>query len=336
MSVHPVPAEVFLSVAAALGGAGAWFISRYAYRFGLLDIPNDRSSHNLPTPRGGGIGILAAYAVTSVWLRLPLLIWLPAAALAVVSFFDDKLDLSPRTRLFFQFGAALIVAGFTWRFFEVFSSQHPTAVLQNLLLLLFCSIVIAGTANFYNFMDGINGIAGITGVVAFCLLGCFATFNTQHVAIAYSSFAIAVACAGFLPFNVPKARVFMGDVGSILLGFVFAVYVVTLTRTATDLLVLAGFLSTFYADALTTLYVRKRDGERLSQAHRRHLYQLFANQKQVAHWKVSTCYGLLQAGVGVTLLVLYPLGWRVVAVWEVLLLAGWWLLMQRVRRASEG
>ena len=81
-----------------IGTLGAWFMFRYAYRFGLLDIPNNRSSHALPTPRGGGIGILVALIVSSLWLELSLFIWLPAVLLALVSFFDDKLDLTPRTR----------------------------------------------------------------------------------------------------------------------------------------------------------------------------------------------------------------------------------------------
>lgn len=122
---------------------------------------------------------------------------------------------------------------------------------------------------------------------------------------------------------------------SILLGFVFAGYVVVLSRNITGFLVLVGFLSTFYADTLMTLYVRKRDGERLSQAHRRHLYQLLANQKQVAHWKVSVCYGILQVLVGVGLLMLYPFGWQAVLLFEGVLLVIWCLVMQRVRSNVE-
>lgn len=322
-------------ISVSLGAFGAWFMSRFAYRFGLLDLPNDRSSHNLPTPRGGGVGILAAYIVTSLLLGLPLLLWLPAGLLAVVSFFDDKLDLSPRTRLIFQFSAALVVAGFAIGVPESFSIHHPKSIILNLTILLLCSIVVTGTANFYNFMDGINGIAGITGAVAFSLLGLFAYSYADQPLIGVSSFSIAAACVGFLPFNVPRARLFMGDVGSILLGFLCAAYLVILTRSAVDFLVLAGFLSTFYADALTTLYVRKRDGERLSQAHRRHLYQLFANQKQVPHWQVSLWYGLLQTAVGVLLLLLHPFGWQAVAACELLLLAAWWLVMRRVRSSVE-
>ena len=319
-----------------LGMLGAWFMSRYAYRFGLLDIPNDRSSHNLPTPRGGGIGILAAFIASSLMLQLPLLVWLPAAFLALVSFFDDKLDLSPRTRLIFQFGSALIVAGFALGFFEVSVIQPPTSVIQNLTLLLFSCVFIVGTANFYNFMDGVNGIAGITGVVGFVLLGIFAHMHSNMQQIEVSSFCIAAACLGFLPFNLPRARVFMGDVGSILLGFLFASYVVLLAKDVADFLVLAGFLSTFYADALSTLWVRKRDGERLSQAHRRHLYQLFANQKQVPHWRVSLTYGMIQAAAGLILLAVRPYGLLAIAFTELCLLAGWLLLMLKVRRAVEG
>lgn len=215
MNASPVPFVVLVSVAAAFGGCGAWFMSRYAYQFGLLDLPNDRSSHSLPTPRGGGIGILVAYIASSLWIALPLLIWLPAAMLAIVSFFDDKLDLSPRTRLFFQFAAALVVAGYALGQVDSFSIQNPTSIIQNVLLLLFGSVFIVGTANFFNFMDGINGIAGITGVVAFSLLGWFALNNQNQQALAFSAFAVAASCAGFLPFNMPKARVFMGDVGSI-------------------------------------------------------------------------------------------------------------------------
>ena len=325
MILFPLPFSLFI------GFLGAWFMSRYAYRFGLLDIPNDRSSHNLPTPRGGGLGILAAFVISSLLINLPLVIWLPAAILALVSFFDDKLDLTPKTRLIFQFAAALVVVGFAL----IQNSEFNIQNLPLLVLVLALSIYVVGTANFYNFMDGINGIAGITGAVGFALLGLFAQFYTSSPTAGLSAFCISVACIGFLPFNVPRARVFMGDVGSILLGFVFASYVVILSRGLTDFLVLAGFLSTFYADALTTLYVRKTGGERLSQAHRRHLYQLFANQKKVPHWKVSVCYGSIQAIIGLVLLSLRPMGLRVIVPFELAMIVGWWLVMTGVRKNVE-
>ena len=325
---------VFISL--VLGFAGAWFMSRYAFRFGLLDIPNNRSSHNLPTPRGGGIGILLAFTVSCVWLDLPVGFWLPATLISLVSFFDDKLDLSPRTRLVFQFLAAFSVVVFNVQdLSSIIQNPQFKIVLPSLLLIVPLSIFIVGTANFYNFMDGINGIAGITGAVGFALLGIFAEMYSGMPALALSAVCISAACIGFLPFNIPKALVFMGDVGSILLGFVFAAFVVVLSKSVTDFFLLAAFLSTFYADALTTLFIRKRDGERLSQAHRRHLYQLFANQKGVSHWRVSACYGAAQAVIGVVLLVLRPVGWGAVMEFEVLLFLCWWIVIMRVRRQVD-
>lgn len=320
---------ISLLIAYLLGWTGAWFISRYAYRFGLIDIPNDRSSHSLPTPRGGGIGILAAFIVSSLYLQLQLLIWLPAAVLALVSFFDDKLDLSPQIRLSIQFVAAFAITSF-W-----ILSCHSSSLFTPLLVLFF-SFVIVGTANFYNFMDGINGIAGITGVVSFVLLGFYAHMYAHQLPLALSAYCMAAACLGFLPFNIPNAKVFMGDVGSILLGFIFAAYIVILSDKIAVFLLLAGFLSTFYADAITTLWIRKRDGESLSQAHRRHLYQLFANQKKVAHWYVSAIYGLIQTAMGIILLLVYPLGWPALISSELAFGISWYLVMLHVRKHVEG
>jgi Fuc2NAc and GlcNAc transferase len=334
---------MIIAFSLSLGMLGAWFISRYAYRFGLLDIPNDRSSHNLPTPRGGGIGILASFIVSSLWFNLPQTIWLPAVVLSLVSFFDDRLDLSFKTRMGFQFAAAAVVVGFHFpgSAFQVFVGPHldprfsilSTGILC-LLIIILC-IFIVGTANFFNFMDGINGIAGISGAVGFALVSVFAHFHSHNRDLAHSAACLSAACIGFLPLNMPRARVFMGDVGSILLGFVFASDVLLLSRNMTDFFVLSGFLSTFYADALTTLYTRKRDGERISDAHRRHLYQLFANQKKVEHWKISCGYGLFQAAIGIALLAVEPEGFVAVIVLEFFLLGCWWLFMRKVRKTVE-
>lgn len=94
-----------------LGGAGAWFISRFAFRFGLMDIPNERSSHEIPIPipKGGGIGILAAFVLSSLVLKIPGSFWLSAAFLALFSFIGDRVEISPKFRLPVQFIAALIL-----------------------------------------------------------------------------------------------------------------------------------------------------------------------------------------------------------------------------------
>jgi Fuc2NAc and GlcNAc transferase len=107
---------------------------------------------------------------------------------------------------------------------------------------------------------------------------------------------------------MPKAKVFMGDVGSILLGFVFAGSAVLLSKTCLYFVCLTSFLFPFYADELTTMVVRIKDGENLLRPHRKHLYQLLANEKGVAHWKVSVGYGLFQLLVGLTVLSLKSFG----------------------------
>jgi UDP-N-acetylmuramyl pentapeptide phosphotransferase/UDP-N-acetylglucosamine-1-phosphate transferase len=329
---------IILFLSFILGVAGAWFISRYAYLFGLLDVPNDRSSHSLPTPRGGGIGILLAFTASSLWLTLPITFWMPAVLLSLISFFDDKLNLSPGTRLVFQFAAALVVVGFSASvppFQPVTSALSPFAQYLPFLLLPLLAVFMVGTANFFNFMDGINGIAGITGAIGFALLAAFAVLNANMPGLALSALCMSAACLGFLPFNVFNASVFMGDVGSILLGFVFAALVIFLSSTAADFLLLAGFLSTFYADTLTTLYIRRRDGEPLSRAHRRHLYQLFTNQLGVAHWRVAVCYGAVQALVGATLLALRPAGMVAMLAFMLAFFYCWWVVMMRVRRQVE-
>jgi Fuc2NAc and GlcNAc transferase len=159
-----------------------------------------------------------------------------------------------------------------------------------------------GTANFYNFMDGINGIGGLSGVIAFGLLGAYTLYYAPlygyREKMSLLSICIALACLGFLPFNMPRARVFMGDVGSILLGFVFAALVVMLARNYLEMICFAELLFPFYADELTTMAVRLRDRENLVQSHRRHLYQLLVNEAGMAHGKVTWIYGATQLAVG--------------------------------------
>ena len=100
----------------------------------------------------------------------------------------------------------------------------------------------------------------------------------------------------------------MGDVGSILLGFLFAGMVIWLSGSLLDSICLSAFLFPFYADELTSMAIRMRDGESLIRPHRRHLYQILANEKGISHWKVSVGYGLLQLFVGVSVLLLRHLG----------------------------
>ena len=178
------------------------------------------------------------------------------------------------------------------------------------LILPLIFIFLIGTANFYNFMDGINGIAGLSGVIGFGLLGLYTLYRPNpdpfQTPLSLLSICIALACLGYLPFNMPRARVFMGDVGSILLGFVFAGLVVTLARNYLEMVCFAALLFPFYADELTTMVVRLRDRENLTRSHRRHLYQLLVNEFGIAHWKISAAYAVAQLAIGAGALIAYP------------------------------
>jgi Fuc2NAc and GlcNAc transferase len=280
-----------------IGSLGAFAARVCAYKYGLIDIPNRRSSHSHPTPKGGGIGILAAFILASLILKLSIAFWIPAAFLSLLSLFGDMFDLSPKVRLPMQFIAALILAQFS-----------GLGYAPSVLLLIFFIFFMVSTANWFNFMDGINGMAGITGMAGFSLLACFCYINRADQNIMALSVCIALSCLGFLPVNMPKAKVFMGDVGSILLGFLFAAITVLVSKSFLDFVCLAGFLFPFYADEWITMSIRISKSENLLMPHRKHFYQLLVNEMGKDHWKVSLGYGLLQTIVGICMLWARPYG----------------------------
>ncbi len=291
----------FFGLSFIFGGAGAWMVYRFSHHVGLVDVPSARSSHSVSTPKGGGIGILVSFVSICVWLEMDLLFWGPAVFVALLSFLGDRSHLNPGIRLMVHFLAATVVVQglHLWQYYEelillVTYWERTISLSIGLFLLIF----IAGTANFYNFMDGIDGIAAITGVIGFSLLALFGVIEGKEQDLVIICCIVSSACMGFLPFNLPKARVFMGDIGSVLLGFIFAVIVVKFAETQTEFIVLSCFLFPFYADELVTMVERIRLRHSLIKPHRRHLYQVLANEAGVAHWKVSLGYGLLQVVVG--------------------------------------
>lgn len=285
------------------GMVGSLAIMRFGKFVGVLDVPNERSSHTNIIPKGGGIGILVAFVVGSVILDIPKTFWISATVLALVSFVGDRLDIKPKIRLLIQFFCGLIFLIGLLHY-----QESPKAMFFLVLPLL---VFVVGTANFYNFMDGINGIAGITGVVGFLLLSVYGTMIAADPKCISLSLVMTVACAGFLPFNYPRAKVFMGDVGSILLGFVFASISLMMAGSVLDFICMASFLFPFYVDELTTMAVRVSEGDRLTQAHRKHVYQLLVNEFGVVHWKVSAGYGVAQLFIGIGVIIIKPYGFWV-------------------------
>lgn len=281
-------------------------VPRYLVRAGYLDLPGQRSSHARPTPKGGGVGLVLAFVWVAIAIDLAPLLWLPSLALAALSFVNDLRSISAGVRLVAQFVAALLVLGGTlW-------AGH---VSWSVFLLLPALFFVVATTNCFNFMDGINGIAGITAMVAFACLLLFG--GLADAPLFYPIMAVMGALLGFLPFNLPRARLFMGDVGSIFLGFLFALSVCLLAGSWTELLVFASFLFPFYADEAVTVIERLWRGESLLAPHRRHLYQFLANERGIAHWKVSVAYGVIQIFVALMVVVAGRHG-----VWHVLGLDG--------------
>lgn len=248
--------------------------------FHILDHPNERSLHTRPTPRSGGLGILTGWLAGSVVVGValgvsPLLFWLCAALLplAVVSFMDDHAGVSVVLRFSVHAGcAALLVwgAGLVLDRGLVPGLSQPRYKGVGELLAFF---YIVWMVNLYNFMDGMDGLAGgmaVVGFGSFAVLGCMA----GHGLFTAVSLATAAASGGFLLFNFPPARIFMGDVGSSTLGLLAAALALWATRDGVfpfwiGLLVFSPFI----VDTTTTLVRRLFRGEKVWQAHKTHYYQ---------------------------------------------------------------
>lgn len=273
-----------------IGAIGAWIIDRFGPGLGLIANPNERSSHSNPIPQGGGIGILAAFIVGAIYCEISWTLWMPACIVSLVSLLADFRDISYKIRFAVQVGAAGLFSCSI--FFDKSTSESSVGII--ILLFAFMILFITATANYFNFMDGINGIAGVTGIIAFTCLGLYGIAIRKEINSAYIAFSIAAACLGFLPLNYPKAKVFMGDVGSVLLGFLFASWVLLYSRSIPDFIFLASFLFPFYIDEISTLIIRILNGDKLTKAHRRHIYQILANQAGLSHTKVTIIYGIIQ------------------------------------------
>jgi len=264
-------------------------IRKYAHHKDLLDHPNDRSSHVTPTPKGGGLAIMVAlysvltylYLQTQVDARLFFAL-LSALPVIIISLIDDIYPLPAKMR----FGVQLLSAVAALYFLGgVRSIDFALFTLAGVWINLIALLGIVWLTNLYNFLDGIDGYAGSEAL--FVGLAAFFLFDSQR------GLLIAAATAGFLLFNWHKASIFMGDVGSAPLGFIFAILILYDASTP-NLLGWLMLLSLFWFDATLTLLRRAKRGEKLSQAHKKHAYQRL-NQAGFAHDKVV----LLAMGVNV-------------------------------------
>nr|WP_321268040.1 glycosyltransferase family 4 protein [uncultured Sulfurimonas sp.] len=261
-----------------------YFIKEYAIKKSLIATVNERSSHTVPTPHGGGIALAITWFVGLGYLYFtedvdPNLFYalLVGVIISVVSFFDDLYELSAKLRLIVQGSVAILglyfLGGFESLTFGMFDISNP--IFTN----IFAFLLIVWFINLTNFIDGINGYVGSEFV--FLSVAGFLLFADNVFAV------LGVSVLGFLFWNWNKAKIFMGDVGSTLLGYNIAIFTLYYANNeATNFWVWIILFGLFWFDATITLIRRKLGGEQLSQAHKKHAYQRL-NQSGWSHYKVT-------------------------------------------------
>jgi UDP-N-acetylmuramyl pentapeptide phosphotransferase/UDP-N-acetylglucosamine-1-phosphate transferase len=344
-----VSLPILLAVS-ALGAAVSWItvavVRDAARRRGLLDMPNARSSHGVPTPRLGGLGIVAGViaalglaAVLGADVRGALVPVGLGVVVAAVSLIDDVRSLPALTRLVVHLaaGAAAVAA------------LGPTDVIRGLGVVgpqagwivdaVLTVVWVTGFMNAFNFMDGIDGIAGGQGAVAGAAAASIGwTLDAPVVTVLGAS--QAAACLGFLPHNWSPATIFMGDVGSAFLGFLIAATPLVAPSTAGPSYGIAAcalIVWPFLFDTILTFVRRSWQGENVMAAHRTHLYQRLT-QAGWLHGRVAALYTALAVPAAVLVAspggparpTLAALAFAAVAAW------GLWRLVVHTERQRPG
>jgi UDP-N-acetylmuramyl pentapeptide phosphotransferase/UDP-N-acetylglucosamine-1-phosphate transferase len=260
----PLVAVLLIAATASALATAAW--TAFARRRALLDLPGARRVHSAPTPRGGGIGIALLAVAGFCWLGAAgagVNLWLVASGVGLFSLLglvDDLRPLPASAKLVVQLvAAAILVAGL------------PTSAIAPALAWMILAVGCAYTVNVFNFMDGSNGLVAMQGLVIGLAL---ALWPGQIESLRLAALVLAGACAGFLPFNLPRARVFLGDVGSHAIGAtVFALLLWAWIAGTLSLPQCLLLLTPVALDSGHTLLRRALAGRKVWRAHREHLYQ---------------------------------------------------------------
>ncbi len=311
-----------LAVVFLVSLVGVWQYRKFSFRKGILDHPNERSSHEVPTPRGGGLvmalATIAGYAVLSLVTGIPLNYGYILASLVIIGIglVDDLYSVWFFWRLIGQFAAAFIFIVLSGTYGAIYFPFLGDTVMPALLSIAVTSLAIVYFLNAYNFMDGIDGIAGLQAVIAgVCWLVVGSLIGLDAAVLLGGS--LAAASLGFLILNWQPAKIFMGDAGSSFLGFSFAVLPIVATNGGSSkagLPLLIGVLTVwpFIFDSLITLFRRGLRGEKVWSAHREHLYQRLVIGGW-SHATVTSIYGVL-AALSSAVAILYALTLRVTIV----------------------
>ncbi|MGE8178732.1 MraY family glycosyltransferase [Pseudomonas fluorescens] len=289
---------LLLPVVAVLSLVLTGALRKYALSRSLLDIPNARSSHQLPTPRGGGVAIVLSFLVT-----IPLLAaagniswaWLIAVMgagffVAIIGFLDDHGHIAARWRLLGHFSAAVWALYWLGGFppVSMFGFSIDMGWVGNILAVLY----LVWMLNLYNFMDGIDGLASLEAICA-CVAISLIYYLTGHSDLIWLPALLTMAVVGFLYWNFPVARIFMGDAGSGFLGITLGVLSIQAAWQAPQLLwAWLVLLGVFIVDATFTLVRRLVRGDKVYEAHRSHGYQ-FASRQFGKHVPVTLAIGAI-------------------------------------------
>jgi len=272
-----IPVVVFFLLA-ILSYIGVIYIRRLAWRHQILAVPNERSSHSIPMPQGGGLAIVILVLATSLWVANQVevnrsLIYLSLGAiLALVGWRDDLRSLSPNYRFVVQ-GLVATISILGLGYFRVVRIPLLGEIDLGAVGSVITFLWIIGMINAYNFMDGIDGMAG--GVAVIAGLGWMTlSSNVHNPFVFWVALSIAATSLGFLAHNWPPAKIFMGDVASTFLGYSFAVLPLLSADQTGDALTVGTLLMwTVIMDTFVTFLRRLIKGENVFSGHRSHLFQ---------------------------------------------------------------
>ena len=295
--IFPAISLITFIALASFAYVGVRWIRHFAQKRSILDHPGERSSHLVPTPRGGGLAIVLLILVASAvsagqagWNK-SLIYVAGGAIIAWLGWRDDLHSLSPRVRFVVQ-GLVALISIFGLGYFKAVTIPMFGELQLGVIGIAITFLWIIGLTNAYNFMDGIDGMAG--GVALSAGIGwMWLTSNTQNAFAFWIALAITASSLGFLGHNWSPARIFMGDVGSTFLGYSFAVLPLISSDQSGDALLLGTLLMwTVIMDAGVTFIGRLFKHENVLSAHRSHLYQrlVIAGYK---HTTISSLYIVL-------------------------------------------
>jgi len=319
---------VFVAVIVLFVWLFCLLLSKPSSIFYVLDEVTDRSLHTEPKPRVGGIAVVTT--IFLVWFFMVFILkdeqshyfaMIGLVILSVISYVDDRNSISHLWRLIVHFFVAVLMVYSLFRLSENVLGNN-TAIEYGFYINLFLVLIIVWCINVYNFMDGMDGLAGGMGVIGFSCLAWFGWIAENQLFLILAS-SVAAANLGFLVPNFPPAKIFMGDVGSTVMGYLLAFFSLWgIQATIFSWWMPVLIFSPFFVDSTVTIIRRIYSGEKFWQAHKSHYYQKLV-LLGLGHTKTAVLEYILMLSVACSAVIIHLVGSSLFA--TVLLLA--WLLI---------